>query len=323
MAVGRYRRVLVAVIAAAALAACLALPGAAAAEDWVYQLPSYKEPGFDRSFKADLVEQLPYAPQLVFLGGSRAVRFEPAYAQKLTGLQGFNAAFLVGRHTDSWGFLNYLLERSPDTKLRCIWFVQAGSFGKKTLHPAMIDDDRFTPYFDQAYLDKQKALAWPYPINNLLSGRRFGWDGVTLWNDYDRREASGTSLDQVLTQYLRSLLPVAAKPSVMDTTAKRYFKKRLALLNRHGVVPLVVIMPYHPRVLRAFLSVGWGTKLTALKTYLRGLRETYDFRILDYHDIRSFNGRADWFYDGAHIKVGNARRIIAHAVKDRPSSFRD
>ena len=36
-----------------------------------------------------------------------------------------------------------------------------------------------------------------------------------------------------------------------------------------------------------------------------------DFRVLDLTDIRTFGGRAAWFYDGAHVTTENA-----HA--DRP-----
>ena len=32
--------------------------------------------------------------------------------------------------------------------------------------------------------------------------------------------------------------------------------------------------------------------------------------MLDFTTIRSFNGRADWFYDGVHITRGNADRVI-------------
>jgi hypothetical protein len=309
----------------AALAAAVAVLGtvpACGSGSYTYQLPSYKKVGYDRSFKADLVQELPYAPQLVFFGGSRAVRFEPSYAEKLTHLKGFNAAFLVNRQQDSWAFLNYLYHRSPDTKIHAVILVEYSSFSPKNLHPASIVDRRFSPYFPQTYLERQAALLKPYQVLELLHGRKYGPDGTTLWNSYDKHEANGLTLDQALTSYLQSVLPTAGTMYPMDTVAKRYFQKCLKLLNQHGTVPLVIIMPYHPRVLSAFMSVGWGVKLARLQTYLKGLHASYDFRLLDYHGISSFDGRADWFYDGAHIKVGNSRLIMAHAVKAKPICFR-
>ena len=81
-------------------------------------------------------------------------------------------------------------------------------------------------------------------------------------------------------------------------------------------------MPYHPTALAAFRAVGWGAKERAFKTYLTSLRGTYRFHLLDYTDIASFHGSRDAFYDGAHVKAANARRILAQAVKDAPEAFR-
>ncbi len=44
-----------------------------------WRLASYRRAGFDKSFKADLIDELPTPPELVVFGGSRATRFEPSY----------------------------------------------------------------------------------------------------------------------------------------------------------------------------------------------------------------------------------------------------
>ena len=45
-----------------------------------------------RTDKARLIEQLTSPPRVVIFGGSRAMRFDPAYIRRQTGLSGFNAA---------------------------------------------------------------------------------------------------------------------------------------------------------------------------------------------------------------------------------------
>src|SRR5450756_1015905 len=45
----------------------------------------------DRTIKADFIEKLKQQPQLVVLGSSRSMRYEPKYLQKKTGLRTFNA----------------------------------------------------------------------------------------------------------------------------------------------------------------------------------------------------------------------------------------
>jgi hypothetical protein len=46
----------------------------------------------DRATKACLAERLPVGPQLVVYGSSRAMKVDPAFVSRLTGLTSFNAA---------------------------------------------------------------------------------------------------------------------------------------------------------------------------------------------------------------------------------------
>ena len=57
---------------------------------------------YDRTVKVDLVERLPEPPELVIFGGSRAQRFEPSVAEKLTGLPAFNFAVQNSRPEDAY-----------------------------------------------------------------------------------------------------------------------------------------------------------------------------------------------------------------------------
>ena len=46
----------------------------------------------DRGIKTELIRRMKTPPALVVLGGSRALRFQPAYIRRVTGLSAFNAA---------------------------------------------------------------------------------------------------------------------------------------------------------------------------------------------------------------------------------------
>lgn len=287
---------------------------------------SYRKPGADRSYKADLVQRLPYAPRLVVFGGSRAVRFEPSLFARLTGLPGFNAAFFKARPEDAWAFANFLLKRSPGTRLHCFWALQGTSFSDGTLAPALAVDARLSRYLPDDLVAATRA-AWKAagsPVYNLLSSRLYAHDGTLLWNTYDRSVEQGRTLDQSLDIYLRRMLPIAARTTQpTQTRSKRYFEKTIKLFNGIGVTPVIVIMPYQPRVLAAFRAVGWEAKVDALRAYLRSLKNAgLRLVVLDYLEIASFNGDANGFYDGAHITVANARRIIRQAVRDAPGAFR-
>ena len=103
-------------------------------------------PRYDRVYKVDLLEQLPSPPELVIFGGSRAQRFEPSFAEKLTGLPAFNFAVQNSRPEDVYAMSRLLFWRAPSVKLRCIWALQATTLSDSPLHPGLLAEPRLTQF---------------------------------------------------------------------------------------------------------------------------------------------------------------------------------
>jgi len=101
----------------------VASPSATPTPTW--KLKSFRKVGGDRSFKAQLIDELPAPPELLVIGGSRAARFEPSYFTGLTGLQSVNCAVQNCRPEDLYAFASHLYRRAPETRLRCFFAVQA------------------------------------------------------------------------------------------------------------------------------------------------------------------------------------------------------
>ena len=104
----------------------------------------------------DLVERLPEPPQLVIFGGSRAQRFEPSVAEKLTGLPAFNFAVQNSRPEDAYAMARYLFWREPGVKLRCLWALQATSLSDSPLHPGLLAEPRLSQFLP-GYLRRRAA----------------------------------------------------------------------------------------------------------------------------------------------------------------------
>ena len=62
-----------------------------------WQLKSYFSRGVDRSFKADVYEEMPRVPRVLVFGGSRSLRMDPATIKQETGLTAFNFGLHNGR----------------------------------------------------------------------------------------------------------------------------------------------------------------------------------------------------------------------------------
>ena len=338
---GQRRRTTIAVVGVGLLAAgaLLALPSAAVTEadtteaavpEMVradaaiptWKLRHYIKVGGERSFKLDLVDELPQPPQLVIFGGSRMQRFEPNLALDLTGLPAMNFALSNFRTEDAWAISNYLLTRSPDTRLRCVWGLQVGMFGDATFAPGLVYDQRLSPWFTPELLAEQAKLLGEVHPADLLVTNRYAGRGYLRSSNYDVRRAAGETLSASLVKWIARYVTARSAVTHVQSRSRSYFEATLGLLNQHGVTPCIVIMPYHPRALDALTNAGWRPRLTALKAYLQGLRATYHFDLLNYDTVAAFEGHTGYFYDGAHPTVENSRILLRHAVKAAPESFR-
>lgn len=281
----------------------------------------------DRVVKKRLLAALPRPPQLLILGGSRATRFEPAYLQRLTGLRGFNLALQNGRPEDAWAFLNDQRRRHPEVRLRVVWFTHVEAFREQGLNATLAQDPDLSRWFPESLLEEARAdlptRPEDVPPARDLQRSTYGPDGLLLSNRYDQREAKGYSLDRALSwsidtvsERYRTTTPALFPRSV------RYFEKTVRLLNEDGTTPVVVLMPLHPRLLRAVRDLGWQRRHDEVRAWLQVLQRRNDLVVLDFSDLATVHGDPLAYYDGFHVKTANARRILREVVRRAPASFR-
>ncbi len=290
-----------------------------------WRLKTYRTRGWDRSFKCDLAEEFGEAPRVVIYGGSRGLRMDPATVKSSTGLAAFNFAFHNGHPEDAWAITDWLLDTYPDEPPAVIWCLQATTLADIPMAPGLILDERLSQAFPPQLIKAEMPAALKEPFRNLLTGRKYGRDGLLLRNTYDRRRESGRTLKRSLDIYLKPETLAKAGNGVLpgDTRAKDYFVQTIRRLNGEGIEPLIVIMPYHPRALSAFRAVGWGVKERWLRAYLSELQKSgHRFALVDCVDIRTFGGTPTGFYDGSHMTVENSRRLLRYCIAEAPGCFR-
>ena len=320
----RAKLVLVALGVACLYAASLPVLASGKDDTPIWERKSYPCRGWDRTLKLDIMEQVGKVPRVVVYGGSRGLRMDPATIKHLTGLNAFNFAFHNGRPEDAWATTNYLIRSNPDRPPAVVWCLQATTLADVPMAPGLIVDERLSQAFPKKLIDSQMDRAMSQPIRNALSGRRYGPDGMLWYNSYDKERAQGITLQMSLNAYLDSDMLARAGNGVIPhrTRAQQYFQRTLKLLNANHIKPVLVIMPYHPQVLDAFMRVGWGVKEAALRSYLKSLHKYFNFRVLDCLDISTFGGSRDGFYDGAHLTAANSRLLIRYIVRKAPECFR-
>jgi hypothetical protein len=294
----------------------------------------------DSSTKVNLLDALPAPPQAVVLGSSRAMRIEPSYIQKQTGLRTFNAAVRSGTPLDAWAFANYIHHRFPGDDPRYLWMLDINAFQYQA--PAFHDNLFHTPalarYFPSAdrnslsLSDAWTLLSWQTTKDSLRSVRaeiegtpplikadkrapgEFTADGGRTSGDFGTKGATlAVRIKVTASQIKRDYRSPTFSPQ-----PTHYFLKTLAAMNSWGISPVLVLTPIHPKLHAIIGPLGWDVRHRQVLAYLAGLQAKYRFTVIDMTSIASFGGSPDDFYDGSHMKVKNLRLMIDAILKRDP-----
>ncbi len=274
----------------------------------------------DRVRKLNMLNQLTYKPTLYFFGGSRSLRIPPSFARRYAGIKAFNFAVQEATTEDYWAVTHYIERKFPTLPLHIMWGVQSNMFADRQMDAGLVRDSRLSRYFPADLLQAQLGGTphyWRY--------RRYAADGHVVYDNYDRMIEDGRTLDRALEEYIQQALRklgTGIDPDNM-TRAKRYFLDGLAYLNSRGCEPLVMMMPVHPRVIRALKAADptWTQRHAEFLAYLISLQRTYHFTVLDFTYITSFGGDPNLFFDGVHMMQENSRRLLKAAIDKAPWAF--
>lgn len=299
----------------------------------------------DRALKVDLLGRLTTPPGIVVLGSSRAMKVEPAYIAEKTGARGgFNAAVSNGRPIDAWAFVNLIHERWPDHTPSYLWLLDVEAFRPWPPDPGLVGTPELVAYLPERmrealHLTDLKLLAsWETTSMSLRSIRKalrdrgpetstqkadFAADGFRIRNYQDDRLAAGRPLAAGLRYTKRQATKTYSDDyKALDPIARRYFTRTVALINRLGATPVIVISPQHPDVTAAVARLGWAARRREVLRFLAAQRRRHRLIVLDYTAIDRFHGSPNDFYDGYHMTVPNTRRLVDAVLRAHPDALR-
>jgi len=250
-------------------------------------------PEYTRTTKISLIRVLTSAPQLVILGSSRAMRIAPDYVQRLTGYAGFNASVTSGSIADAYCFARFIHDSFPGSTQRYIWLVDVEQFRLDTLREGTLGQPELAQYLPEWALAagvasdraaprarKSDAAAAQDPAatsgsaaHNVIGDQpaaptgtpsaRYGneavWlaNGYLLWNRWDYLRRHGRTLKMGVAQSVRKYRLIYPRAYTrLCSTPRRLAEETIRLMNEWGVQPVIVLSPYHPRLLTRI--VRWG-----------------------------------------------------------------
>ena len=288
--------------------------------------------GRTRTAKARLIEQLQRPPRVVIFGGSRAMKFDPAYITRRTGLTGFNAAVTHARPEDTWALLNLLHARFPRARFRFLWVIHGDEFVRRPIDASVLLDPALSRYFPRRLVraqlpgaiararGKTKTVQIDIPRRGRLV---YAPDGYIVSGFFSSgTPPPGGHPGAVAANVRKELHIYATDPATPFGPSVRYFRKDLALMDSLAAArPVIVAAPFDGRIYAATVHRGWGARHRRLLGLLARLRVAYRFSFLDLSRAAAHGFVPGEFYDGIHLTPQGARRVVDLVLGRFPRAF--
>lgn len=279
----------------------------------------------DRGIKTQLIMQMKRAPQLVVLGGSRALRFEPGFMRRVTGLSAFNAAVPHATPQDEWCFVNLFHRRFPNARFRFLWIIHSDEFDEYSPGAALLEDPFLSRFLPGSFVDAQLGRLGASANVMLLAGAKqpsiIAADGFTISDPISTAASMGSLRQRVDGDARAALSFYRRQPPRIDPSPSHYFAMTLRLMNDMGTRPTVVLAPLQPWYLTAISNRGWDARHRLVLAYLHALQKSARFNVLDFSRLSSVGGSATGFYDGVHLRPATTRLVVDAVLRSLPHAF--
>ncbi len=279
----------------------------------------------DRGIKTELIMRMKTPPALVVLGGSRALRFQPGFIRRVTGLSAFNAAVPHATPEDDWCFVSLFHQRFPRARFRFLWIIHCDEFDEFSPEADLLDDPFLSRFLPASYVNARLDALGPSADASLFAETRqpsvITPAGFTVWDGLSAAAETGT-LRQRVDGYTRGTLAFYRKtPPRIDALPGHYFAMTLQLMNDMGARPTIVLAPLQPWYLVAIYDHGWEARHRLVLAYLQSLQKAYRFNVLDFSRLSSVGGSPAGFYDAVHLRPATCRLVVKAVLRALPHAF--
>lgn len=285
-----------------------------------------------RQSKLELFQALQTPPKTVVLGSSRAMKLPTEAVERHFGGPVFNFAVNSARTEDYLGIYDYVCAEGarPDVILIGV--------DVEAFHNGIPPDDRLVavPEFSRTlalprlWASRLKAIAESTSFSHLwLSSKavleprkerksKFDPAGFLTYEDWERKIARGThdlasEVERSKDEYLRRYAGFTGLAGWRVDALRRLVDRA----SHDGVRVVLYITPLHPQVLETLRRERNYSELRSdVSELLMGLSDGENVCAFDSGDLSTFGGDPGLFYDGAHPREENNRRLLNTLVQE-------
>lgn len=261
-----------------------------------------------RAVKLELIERAPADVDTVILGDSRAQRMEPAHVERRIGGHAFNAGVPGANavvEAEAW---RTIARRAPRVRRVVILTgpeVLTFDAGRSDLGGRLSEAFSLSQtkrslrsLLDGAGIAEQERY-WTYAAD----GREVRAAGLDL---AAVRARGGPTAEQIELNFLgfwQQWQRLRVSPWLPELDGM------LADMNRRGIVPVLVLMPYHPRFI-ARAGPSFARMRRDSLAIFTALGRRRDFRLVDLQTPDRLRTDVAGWKDGLHLDEANTRRVF-------------
>ena len=285
-----------------------------------------------------LLKKYVTSPDVIILGSSRSASLDPDYINTRTSLNTFNSSVNAAMMEDLFTinrFINDYYEDKPKLyliglDLRMfkpkvlpndgleIFFTLGQDFNNTNLYNRIKSHWSFfkSLFSIQQARDAMKVFVFEYLISWPEPKGYYSPNGMLIYNNSIEkdRHSLASKIKETNELYINNIYDDYAG---MDLNRLRILEDLLLLNHDHNVEVKLFLTPLHPLTKKYLDSHGiYSAHKQQLIEYLKELTHTHPFEFYDLSDIATFEGLAEEFYDGEHIRVANGHRILDYIFID-------
>jgi len=290
----------------------------------------------DVRIKLDLIEAWKTAPDILVLGPSPMMKYDPKEIRRVTGKSAFNAALSGARPSASFAIASYVAEQHPDDMPELV--IGINPFAFRTGRDGFLrQDDRLKRQVDRGRMAPEEDVLERYgqlaslqlagsSVKAMLSRsggaagalldavqadyRKVSDDGFLLYEYPDDAKTVARLTEEHTGNYARALDRWIAEGGDPDAVQLRYLARAIKVANDHGGRPIVVMTPTNPIVFDRLRDTGFEDQEQRMLDAITKLQGRLDFRIVDLRRAETAGLEVDDFYDASHITKRGATKSI-------------
>jgi len=293
-----------------------------------------------RELKGDLIRKAAPPPQVLIIGSSRVMSFDPEYVTRLTGKPCFNYGGPAAMAEDYYATIRYVREDCGAPIDTVIVGIDLEAF-----HPTLPTQaqGRFLPDYAKYYTqskDPDELLI--KRLTMLLSMEQTG-ESIAVLQRALKKEAGRPNIEYVnngmaimasreadikkgtfnleqrialrVRRYPERSLGLASYKDLSETR-KGYWEKFLRYCSDNGIIVYAFLTPYHPEVLQVIELQGGEKIIEKVRGYLKDTTSAPHVIFRDYLKVENFGGDVEMFYDEIHMRPENCNALLKNLLSE-------